>query len=98
MGERVREPANRRYSNGMTAPMTAPMAGKAEPLLGTAREWAIDFAVAAAIGLFVGVIGPYGSYLNGAPGPRIFHFIVCFCVGTLIFGVLQRLAVAGPSA
>jgi hypothetical protein len=36
--------------------------------LGTARDWAIDFAVAATIGLFVGVIGPYGSYLNGAPG------------------------------
>lgn len=71
------------------------MTAKAEPLLGTAREWAIDFAVAAAIGLFVGVIGPYGSYLNGAVWPRIFHFVVCFCVGTLIFGVLQRLAVAG---
>lgn len=71
------------------------MTAKAEPLLGTAREWAIDFAVASAIGLFVGVIGPYGSYLNGAVWPRIFHFIVCFCVGTLIFGVLQRLAVAG---
>lgn len=71
------------------------MTAKAEPLLGTAREWAIDFAVAAAIGLFIGVLGPYGSYLNGAVGPRIFHFIVCFCVGTLIFGVLQRLAVAG---
>uniref|UniRef100_B0SWF8 Response regulator receiver protein n=1 Tax=Caulobacter sp. (strain K31) TaxID=366602 RepID=B0SWF8_CAUSK len=70
------------------------MTVKAEPLLGTAREWAIDFAVAGAVGLFVGVIGPYGSYLNGAPGPRIFHFVVCFCVGTLIFGVLQRLAVA----
>jgi hypothetical protein len=71
------------------------MPTRAEPLLGTAREWAIDFAVAAAIGLFVGVLGPYGSYLNGAPEQRIFHFIVCFCVGTLIFGVLQRLAVAG---
>lgn len=79
----------------MTVPMTAPTTAKAEPLLGTAREWAIDFAVAAAIGLFIGVLGPYGSYLNGAVGPRIFHFIVCFCVGTLIFGVLQRLAVAG---
>lgn len=63
--------------------------------MGTAREWAIDLAAAVAIGLFVGVIGPYGSYLNGAPWPRIFHFVVCFCVGTLIFGVLQRLAVAG---
>lgn len=75
--------------------MTAPTAARAEPLLGTAREWAIDFAVAATIGVFVGVIGPYGSYLNGAVWPRIFHFVVCFCVGTLIFGVLQRLAVAG---
>jgi hypothetical protein len=87
MGERVREPANRRYSKRMTV--------KAEPLLGTARDWAIDLAVAVAVGLFVGVIGPYGSYLNGAPGLRIFHFVVCFCVGSLIFGVLQRLAVAG---
>ena len=75
--------------------MTAPTAPRTEPLLGTAREWAIDFAVAATVGLFVGVIGPYGSYLNDAPGTRIFHFVVCFCVGTLIFGVLQRLAVAG---
>ena len=75
--------------------MTVPMTVKAEPLLGTARDWAVDFAVAVTVGLFVGVIGPYGSYLNGAPGPRIFHFVVCFCVGTLIFGVLQRLAVAG---
>ena len=75
--------------------MTASDAPGAEPLLGTAREWAVDFAVAVTIGLFVGVIGPYGSYLNGAPWPRIFHFVVCFCVGTLIFGVLQRLAVAG---
>jgi hypothetical protein len=91
MDERVREPAKRRYSNGMTIPA----AGRPEPLMGTARDWAIDFAVAAAIGLFVGVLGPYGSYMNGAPGVRIFHFVVCFCVGTLIFGVLQRLAVAG---
>ena len=75
--------------------MTVAVAPRAEPLFGTAREWAIDFAVAAAVGLFVGVIGPYGSYLNGPPGPRVFHFVVCFCVGTLIFGVLQRLAVAG---
>lgn len=91
MGERVREPANRLYSKGMTVPTIA----KAEPLLGTARDWTVDFAVAAVIGVFVGVIGPYGSYYNGPPWPRIFHFVVSFCVGALIFGLLQRLAVAG---
>jgi hypothetical protein len=42
MGERVREPANGVYSSGMSAPITV----KAEPLLGAARDWAIDFAVA----------------------------------------------------
>ena len=77
--------------------MTDFMAPRAEPLLGTAREWAIDFAAAMTVGVFVGVIGPYGSYLNGPPGPRVFHFVVCFCVGTVIFGVLQRLAVAGAA-
>lgn len=71
------------------------MTAKAEPLLGTAREWVIDLTVAAVIGLFIGVLGPYGSYLNGPLGPRVFHFVACFCVGTLIFGVLHRLAVAG---
>ncbi len=81
----------------MSVPLSAPSLGKAEPLLGTARDWIVDFAFAIVVGLFVGVIGPYGSYLNGGPGPRIFHFIVCFCVGTLIFGVLQRLAVAGAA-
>jgi hypothetical protein len=55
----------------------------------------VMLAIAFAAGVFVGVLGPYGSYLNGAPGLRIFHFVVCFCVGSLIFGVLQRLAVAG---
>jgi hypothetical protein len=70
------------------------MTAKAAPLLGTAREWAIDLAVGAAIGVFMAAVGPYGSYFNGPLPPRVFHFVACFWVGTLIFGVLQRLAVA----
>jgi hypothetical protein len=73
------------------------MTAKAEPLLGTAREWAIDLAVGAAIGVFMAMVGPYGSYFNGPLPPRIFHFVACFWVGTLIFGVLQRLAVTWAS-
>jgi hypothetical protein len=86
MGERVREPANRRYRNAMTS--------KAPPLLGTARDWAVDLAVAVAAGLFFGLVGPYGSYFNGPSGPRVFHFVVTFVVGAVLFGVLIRLAVA----
>ena len=62
------------------------------PLLGTAREWAIELAVGAALGAFLGVIGPFGSFSTGGPAPRILHFVACFLVGTTIFGVLQRLA------
>jgi hypothetical protein len=70
------------------------MTAKVEPLLGTAREWAIDLAVATAVGVFLGLVGPYGSYFNGPLAPRIFHFVVCFWVGTLIFGLSHRLAAA----
>ncbi|CAN5337622.1 LytTR family DNA-binding domain-containing protein [soil metagenome] len=61
---------------------------------GTAREWAVNLGVATVAGAFVGVIGPFGSYYNGPPGPRVFHFVVCFWVGTLIFGMSLRLAEA----
>jgi len=62
------------------------------PSLGTAREWAIELAVGAGLGVFLGVIGPFGSFSNGGASPRILHFVACFLVGTTIFGVLQRLA------
>ena len=67
------------------------------PLLGTPREWAFALAAASGAGVVLGLIGPYGSYLNGPPGPRVFHFVVCFWVGAVIFGVLGRLAAAGAA-
>ncbi len=70
------------------------MTTKAPPLLGTARDWAVDLGVTVAVGLFFGLVGPYGSYFNGPPGPRVFHFVTTFVVGAVIFGVMIRLAVA----
>ena len=60
----------------------------------TAREWAVHLGAATVAGVFLGLIGPYGSYYNGPPGPRVFHFVVCFWVGTIIFGLSVRLAEA----
>ncbi len=62
--------------------------------LGTTRDWAIELACGTALGVFLGVLGPYGSYLNGGLGPRILHFVACFWVGTVIFGVLRRVMAA----
>jgi hypothetical protein len=63
--------------------------------MGTAREWAVQLGVATVVGVFLGLIGPFGSYANNAVASRILHFVVCFWVGTLILGVAHRLAVAG---
>lgn len=72
------------------------MTGKS-PLLGTAREWAIDLSVATAMGAFLGMVGPFGSYFNGPFLVRAIYWIGCFWAGMLIFGLLIRLAAAAAS-
>lgn len=64
------------------------------PVLGTAREWAIDLCVATAVGVFLGVVGPFGSYFNGPVLARAFYWTACFWAGVVIFGLLIRLAIA----
>jgi hypothetical protein len=86
MGERVREAANCAYRTVMDK--TAP------PLLGTARDWAIDLAVATVIGLFFGLVGPFGSFLNGSPAVRIAHWVLSTWSAVLIFGLVARLGLA----
>lgn len=66
----------------------------APPLLGTARDWAIDLAVATVIGLFFGLVGPFGSFLNGSPAVRIAHWVLSTWCAVLIFGVVARLGLA----
>ena len=54
------------------------------------RRWhpaAVGFAVATAVGLTLGAIGPFGSYLNGTLPVRLAYWVVCLWAGWLAFGV-----------
>jgi hypothetical protein len=54
------------------------------------RDWAVDLAIATAGGAFLGLIGPFGSYLNGPAWQRVFFQVVCFWAGILVFGTVIR--------
>jgi len=65
------------------------------PLLGTAREWAIDLAVGVGIGVLLGLMGPFGSFFNGGAGVRIAYWAGSITCGMILIGCLARLAGAG---
>jgi hypothetical protein len=78
-GERVREPASERSGGEWIQAARRP------------RGWKRELAVAAAVGAFLGVIGPFGSYSSGPMGPRIAYWIACVVLGTLVFGTAVRI-------
>ncbi|MGH7028014.1 LytTR family DNA-binding domain-containing protein [Brevundimonas sp.] len=54
------------------------------------RRWraaAVGFAVSTAVGLGLGIIGPFGSYLSGTLPVRTAYWVVCLWAGWLAFGV-----------
>lgn len=54
------------------------------------RRWraaAVGFAVSTAVGLALGIIGPFGSYLSGTLPVRTAYWVVCLWAGWLAFGV-----------
>lgn len=55
------------------------------------RSWSMDLAIATGLGLFLGLIGPFGSYFNGTFAQRAGFQILCFWLGTLIYGGGVRL-------
>lgn len=69
----------------------------APPLLGTARDWAIDLAVATVMGLFFGLMGPFGSFLNGSAAGRIAHWVLSSWCAVLIFGLVARLGLVAAA-
>ncbi|WP_309629432.1 LytTR family DNA-binding domain-containing protein [Brevundimonas sp.] len=54
------------------------------------RGWgpvATGFAISTVLGLTLGAIGPFGSYLNGSLPVRLAYWVVCLWSGWLAFGV-----------
>lgn len=52
---------------------------------------ALGAAVSTAAGVVLGVIGPFGSYLNGTLPTRIAYWVGCLWIGWLTFGVFLPL-------
>lgn len=56
--------------------------------------WAQDFALATALALFLAVLGPYGSYLNGPLWQRVVFQAPCAWVACGVIGLGVRFAAA----
>jgi hypothetical protein len=54
------------------------------------RDWAVDLAIATACAVFLGLIGPFGSYFNGPAWQRVAFQIACFWPGMLVYGAMVR--------
>jgi hypothetical protein len=54
------------------------------------RDWAVDLGVGSVCAVFLGLIGPFGSYMNGPAWQRVAFQLACFWPGILLFGSLIR--------
>lgn len=61
-------------------------------LLGTPREWAIDLAIMTAVGAFLGLIGPFGSYYGGGLETRIAYWVANVWIGFIVLSIVVRLS------
>ena len=61
-------------------------------LLGTPREWATDLAIATGIGVFLGVLGPFGSFYGGSTELRVVFWIANMWIGFVILSTTTRLS------
>jgi LytTr DNA-binding domain len=55
------------------------------------RDWAVDLAIGSVCAIFFGLLGPFGSYLNGPAWQRVGFQLACFLPGIVLFGSLIRL-------
>ncbi len=82
--------------------MTEPSAAAGEPLsarsiLGAPRDWAIDLAVATVVGVFLGVIGPFGSYYGAPVEERVAYWVANLWIGFIALSLIVRLSMRAAS-
>jgi len=61
-------------------------------LIGDGREWRRELIGAVLVGVFFGLVGPFGTYFNDTVGVRIAFWVGMMVAGFLIYGPLLRLA------
>jgi hypothetical protein len=61
-------------------------------LLGTPREWAKDLALATVVGVFLGVIGPFGSFNGAGLEMRIPYWVANMWIGFVFISLTVRLS------
>jgi DNA-binding LytR/AlgR family response regulator len=61
----------------------------------TRAGWRTQLAAAGLAGLFLGLIGPFGSYLSGPPLLRIAYWTCAVLLGALLYGSAARAIAAG---
>jgi hypothetical protein len=54
------------------------------------RDWAIDLAASAVAGVFLGLVGPFGSYNNDAAIARVAYWTATFMVSSTVYGLMIR--------
>jgi len=54
------------------------------------RGWRTDLSVATVVGIFLGVVGPFGSYHNGPAWIRVLYWLASVWLGTAVFGTMVR--------
>ena len=64
-------------------------------LFGTPREWAIDLAIMTVVGVFLGLIGPFGSFDNPDVAARVAYWVANVWIGFIALSTVVRLAAAG---
>lgn len=58
------------------------------------RGWGTEFAGATIIGVFLGVLGPFGNFFNGPVWERIPYWVLMTWSGLLVYGGAIRLILA----
>jgi hypothetical protein len=61
-------------------------------VFGTPREWATDLAIMTALGVFLGVIGPFGSFNGGPIELRVAYWVANMWIGFIALSTLVRLS------